>query len=67
MPLTLVKYCDIDVVPNGELSEEAMRCENEKIYGKLDSHQIYAQAIIDFISGMTDRFAVKSFNELITY
>lgn len=63
----LAKYCDIDVVPNGELSEEAMRCENEKIYGKLDSQQIYAQAIIDFISGMTDRFAVKSFNELITY
>lgn len=63
----LAKYCDIDVVPKGELQEEALRCENQKIYGKLDSQRIYAQAIIDFISGMTDRFAVKSFNELITY
>lgn len=63
----LAKYCDIEIVPKGELKEEALRCENQKIYGKLETKEIYVQAIIDFISGMTDRFAVKSFNELITY
>ena len=27
----------------------------------------YIQAILDFISGMTDRFAIKVFNELLNY
>ena len=35
--------------------------------GALESKEIYVQAIIDFIAGMTDRFAVKLFNELISY
>lgn len=63
----LSKYCDVDIVPNGELKSEALLCENTKIYSKLETQKIYAQAIIDFIAGMTDRFAVKLFNELITY
>jgi len=63
----LSKYCDTDIVPNGELKNEAFSCDNKKIYSKLETKQVYAQAIIDFISGMTDRFAVKLFNELISY
>lgn len=63
----LSKYCDTDIVPNGELKNEAFSCDNKKIYGKLETKQIYAQAIIDFIAGMTDRFAVKLFSELISY
>lgn len=51
----------------GELRSEALNCENIKIYGSLETNLIYAQAIIDFIAGMTDRFAVKLFNELISY
>lgn len=63
----LSKYCETSIVPSGDLQTEAFACENKKIYGKLESKQIYAQAIIDFIAGMTDRFAVKAFNELISY
>lgn len=63
----LAKYCVTDIVPAGELRSEALNCENIKIYGSLETNLIYAQAIIDFIAGMTDRFAVKLFNELISY
>jgi len=63
----LAKYCEIDIVPNGELKAIALTCENEKIYGALSSEKMYARAVIDFISGMTDRFAIKVFNELLTY
>lgn len=40
---------------------------NNKVYGKLESKEIYVQAIIDYISGMTDRYAVEIFNELLRY
>ena len=63
----LAKYCDLSIVTLDELRSLALSCENTKIYGKLETKRIYAQAVIDYISGMTDRFAVKSFNELITY
>lgn len=63
----LARYCDSDIVTLTELRDLALMCENTKIYGMLDTKEIYTQAIIDYISGMTDRFAVKSFNELITY
>lgn len=41
--------------------------ENEKIYNSLSSNKSYFLAIIDFMSGMTDRYAVKLYNELISY
>ena len=41
--------------------------QNKKIYGKLETREIYAQAIIDYISGMTDRYAIEIFNELLRY
>ena len=63
----LAKYCEISIVPEGELQAIAFACENEKIYGILSDEKIYARAVIDFISGMTDRFAIKVFNELLTY
>lgn len=62
----LAQYCDKSIVPE-DLKKIAEQCKNYKIYGMLDNEQIYIQAIIDYISGMTDRFAVKAFNELITY
>lgn len=43
------------------------RYKNKKIYGKLEDKKIYAQAIIDYISGMTDRYAIEIFNELLRY
>ncbi|MCR4645322.1 MAG: HD domain-containing protein [Oscillospiraceae bacterium] len=63
----LSRYCDAGIIPNGDLQNEAFQCENVKIYGKLETKEIYAQAIIDFIAGMTDRFAVQLFNEQISY
>ena len=39
---------------------------NKKIYDLTDKKSYY-RAVLDYISGMTDKFAVSSFNELITY
>ena len=47
--------------------EKDVRYINKKIYGKLETREIYAQAIIDYISGMTDRYAIEIFNELLRY
>ena len=63
----LIRYCEEDIIPPGKLKTESSGYVNTKIYGRLENERIYAQAIIDFIAGMTDRFAVKLFNELITY
>lgn len=63
----LAKLCDGSVVPRGSLAELSARCKNAKIYGKLTTPVIYAQAVIDFISGMTDKFAVRVYNELLSY
>lgn len=63
----LARYCNDNIVPRGELLIISLNCENNKIYGELTTEKIYAHAILDFISGMTDRFAIKVFNELLTY
>lgn len=60
-------YCEESILPEGELKERSRSCQNEKIYQELQTPELYAQAIIDFISGMTDRFAIAMFHELITY
>jgi len=62
----LIKYCNDEILKDDE-KERTTSLDNEKIYGNLDNRQIYIQAILDFISGMTDRFAIKVFEELITY
>lgn len=41
--------------------------ENEKIYGNLSDKDVYVQAIVDFISGMTDSYAITIFNELLSF
>lgn len=38
---------------------------NKKIYGRLDTSELYVRAVVDFISGMTDTYAEKSFEELL--
>lgn len=50
-----------------EFEEEKQRYRNAKIYGRLETKQIYGQAIIDYISGMTDRYAIAMFEELLRY
>ena len=63
----LARYCNVNIVPMGELRDLALKCENQKIYQNLDTKEIYAQAIIDYISGMTDHFAIALFNEQLQY
>lgn len=63
----LAKYCDSTIVPDGEFKEIALKCENNKIYKTIPNKKIYVRAILDYISGMTDSFAIKAFNELLTY
>ena len=63
----LARYCSVEIVPNGELKTLALSCENRKIYQELETREIYTQAIIDYISGITDRFAITLFNELLEY
>lgn len=63
----LTKYCDMQQTLFDTSAENAVKCANEKIYGLLDDEKVYIQAIIDYISGMTDTYAIKCFNELITY
>lgn len=45
--------------------EELEQYANEKIYGKLETEQVYCQAIIDYIAGMTDNYATNAFNQLL--
>lgn len=62
----LAHYCFTDIVSE-ELMDISLDCENEKIYRNLENEKIYIQAILDFIAGMTDRFAIRVFNELLNY
>lgn len=43
------------------------QCRNNKIYGSLETKEIYIGAVIDYISGMSDNYAIRVFGELITY
>lgn len=63
----LARYCSTDIIPDGDLKDISLHCENNKIYQNLQTKELYAQAIIDYISGMTDRFAIALFNELLEY
>lgn len=65
----LARYCDTESIPMPKkiLREKAVVCKNNKIYGNLSEKKKYIQAIIDYISGMTDRFAIQLFNELLSY
>ena len=62
----LFKYCNDDFVKDAGWKKTGVY-ENVKVYESLQSEKIYARAVLDYIAGMTDRFAVKCFNELITY
>lgn len=63
----LAEYCTAKNVPSGQLRERALMCKNEKIYHDLSDENDYVQAVLDYIAGMTDRFAIKVFNELLKY
>ena len=60
----LPKYCNQDIL-SGSMRQTFSHCKNKKIYGTLSTFEIYQQAVIDYIAGMTDVFAVKAFEELL--
>jgi len=57
----LVKYSDYDLQ-----AKEDRHCKNKLIY-HLDDEQEYKNCVLDFISGMSDTFAIDVFNEVITF
>ncbi len=63
----LSQYVPAENVPEGELREMAAQCGNEKIYADLADPQTAAQAVLDFVSGMTDRFAITTFEEMLRF
>jgi dGTPase len=63
----IVLYCDFDYKDVRWANSRSTRSVNRKIYKSLDTIETYAQAILDYIAGMTDRYAIKMFNELIEY
>lgn len=62
----LAKYTIKENLP-AKYHAVAEKCLNNKIYTNLNDKNIYVQAIFDYIAGMTDRYCVKVFNELINY
>ena len=62
----LFKYCNDDFVKDAGWKKTGLY-DNVKVYESLQNERLYARAVLDYIAGMTDRFAVKCFNELITY
>jgi dGTPase len=60
----LACYCAID--SKSEQSTDN-KYKNKKIYGKLETKELYIRAILDYISGMTDAYAIKVFNDLLIY
>ena len=63
----LSKFCELSFNLFDNVDARTVKCLNRKIYGRLETETVYAQAIIDYISGMSDNYAIRVFNELITY
>lgn len=63
----LLKYSDILLDESAFSTNRSLLQKNKKLYGKIDTQDIYVQAVLDFIAGMTDAFAIKCFNELMTF
>ena len=60
----IIKDCDESIFDTSDLKSSL---NNVKIYGNLKHEAIYKEAIIDYISCMTDAYAIKCFNELISF
>lgn len=62
----LMKYMDSDKIP-AKYATKNENYRNKKIYNDISNEKVYVKAIFDYIAGMTDRYAVKLFEELINY
>lgn len=57
----LIKYSDYN------LKEKENRCCKNKLIYHLDDEIEYKNCVLDFLSGMSDTFAIDTFNEVITF
>lgn len=57
----LTKYSDYNLP-----EKESRRLKNKLIY-HLEDEQEYKNCVLDFLSGMSDTFAIDTFNEVITF
>lgn len=57
----LTKYSDYNLA-----EKELKRCRNKLIY-HLDNELEYKNCVLDFLSGMSDTFAIDTFNEVISF
>ena len=62
----LAKYCDVSVLSRS-LAEKMQNYQNEKVYGTVADEQTYLHAVLDYLAGMSDRYAIHVFQQLITY
>lgn len=70
----IIKYCEEEFlnkhipqfIKNNRLSK-GHSYQNNKIYGSLENKEIYIQAILDYIAGMTDGYAIQCYDELIAF
>lgn len=61
----LAKYCNpVETWPDWAKGI-ASNTANKKIYGFLTDEKVYYRAIIDFLAGMTDAYAMKAFEQLL--
>lgn len=63
----LAKYTTLDLSAFSWGQDTMRLYENEKVYGDLSDEKVYVQAILDYLSGMSDSYALKVFEELISY
>lgn len=55
----IVAYCDLDFSEMQWAEKIAQNCLNKKIYSDLSDRKKYIQAIIDYMAGMTDVYALN--------
>ncbi len=57
----LIRYTEINLA-----EKQRLQCDNKVVYD-YKNQQSYRQSVIHFISAMTDKFAIKIFNEIISF
>ena len=63
----LVNYLTLSEAEIESAGFERPELHNTALYEDLSNRRIYTIAVIDFIAGMTDQYAIKVFNELLRY
>lgn len=60
-------YCDQEIVTESYLTKDIRNSKNKKIYADLSDEKLYLQAIVNYIAGMTDQYAITIFNSLTSF